>query len=105
MQEVTPEQLRQRMQAGTVPELIDVREPWEFEVCYIEGSINIPLSDIVSGKDKLDRQTEKVIICHHGIRSQQVARYLEDNGFTAVINLAGGIDLWARTVDPGMPQY
>lgn len=93
------------MQAGTVPDLIDVREPWEFETCHIEGSINIPLSDIVRDKDKLDRHTEKVIICHHGMRSQQVAQYLESNGFAAVINLEGGIDLWARTVDPGMPQY
>ena len=90
---------------GTAPELIDVREPWEFETCCIEGSINIPLSVIVRDKDKLDRLTEKVIICHHGLRSRQVAQYLESNGFKAVINLEGGIDLWARTVDPDMPQY
>ena len=105
MQYVTPEQLKQRLAQGAAPELIDVRDPWEFETCRIEGSINIPMSDIVSLHDRLDRQTEKVIICHHGMRSLQVAHFLESNGFAAVINLEGGIDLWARTIDPDMPQY
>ena len=105
MQNVTPEQLKQRMASGARPELIDVRDPWEFETCRIEGSINIPMSDIVSRHDSLDRETEKVIICHHGMRSLQVACYLESIGFASVINLEGGIDLWARTIDPDMPVY
>lgn len=93
------------MALSAKPELIDVRDPWEFETCRIEGSINIPMSDIVNRQDDLDRHTEKVIICHHGMRSLQVARYLESIGFTSVINLEGGIDLWARTIDPDMPVY
>ena len=105
MQSVTPVQLKQRMDDGAVPELIDVREPWEFATCHFEGSINIPMSDIVTSHDKLDRHTEKVIICHYGIRSLQVALYLERLGFESVINLEGCIDLWAETVAPDMPRY
>ena len=105
MQNVTPEQLQQKMASGTKPEIIDVRDPWEFETCRIEGSINIPMSDIVSHQDRLDRHTEKVIICHHGMRSLQVALYLESVGFASVINLEGGIDSWARTIDLDMPVY
>ena len=105
MQNVTPEQLKQRLAEGAEPVLIDVRDPWEFETCRIEGSINIPMSDIVNSLDRINRQSEKVIICHHGMRSEYVANYLERIGYAAVINLEGGIDLWARTVDPGMPQY
>lgn len=105
MQNVTPEQLKQRLAQSTPPELIDVRDPWEFETCRIEGSINIPMSDIVSQLDNINRNTEKVIICHHGMRSRHVAQYLESIGFASVINLEGGIDSWARTVDPAMLQY
>jgi len=88
-----------------MPELVDVREPWEFATCHIEGSINIPMSAIVSYHEQLNPHTEKVIICHHGIRSQQVAYFLESLGFASVINLEGGIDMWAETVAPGMPRY
>ncbi|MBF8270582.1 MAG: rhodanese-like protein [Gammaproteobacteria bacterium] len=105
MQSVTPLQLKQRIDDGAVPELLDVREPWEFATCRIEGSINIPMSAIVNAHDKLDRHTEKVVICHHGIRSQQVVKYLERIGFAAVLNLEGGIDLWAETVAADMPRY
>ena len=105
MRSITPEQLKRWIDDGKAPELIDVREPWEFEICHILGSINIPMSDIVSTVEKLDKQTEKVVICHHGLRSQQVANYLEFNGFGSIINLEGGLDQWAKTVDPDMPRY
>lgn len=105
MQSITPIQLKQRIDNGSTPEIIDVRDPWEFETCRILGSINIPMSDIVSTLEKLDKKTEKVIVCHYGMRSKQVANYLESNGFESVINLEGGIDLWAETIDQDMPRY
>ena len=105
MRTVTSPELKRRLEKGDVPELIDVREPWEFEICRIEGSINIPMSDIVRARESLDRQTEKIIICHHGLRSSQVAAFLESIGFEAVVNLEGGIDMWARLVDPAVPTY
>lgn len=92
-------------QASTQPRLIDVREPWEFQTCRIQGSELIPMRQIPTSMNELDPDQEMVIICHHGIRSRSVAAYLADNDFTHIINLSGGIDEWARTVDLNMPQY
>ncbi|MEZ5671531.1 MAG: rhodanese-like domain-containing protein [Thiotrichaceae bacterium] len=87
------------------PILLDVREPWEFKVCHIDGSQLIPMREIPSKISALDPQQEIVVICHHGIRSRQVCYFLENNGFTRVINLTGGVAAWARDVDPQMTVY
>jgi rhodanese-related sulfurtransferase len=85
--------------------LLDVREPWEFEVCRIEGSRLIPLSQLPARLNELDPARPTVVICHHGVRSLRAAAFLEHCGFEDVVNLSGGIDAWARTVDPGMAVY
>ena len=85
--------------------LIDVREPWEFDVCRIEGSRLIPLSQLPGRIAELDPVRPTVVICHHGVRSLRAAAYLEHCGFGDVVNLSGGIDAWARTVDSGMAVY
>jgi rhodanese-related sulfurtransferase len=85
--------------------LLDVREPWEFEVCRIDGSRLIPLSQLPSRQGELDPGRPTVVICHHGVRSLRAAAYLEHCGFGDVVNLSGGIDAWARTVDSGMSVY
>lgn len=106
MRQVSPAQLRERLAAGASPTLLlDVREPWEFEVCRIPGSRLIPMSQIVARLGDLDPGAPTVVICHHGVRSQRVAAYLERCGFAEVMNLTGGVDAWARTVDPAMPIY
>jgi len=106
VQNITPAELRAVLeQAGEPPLLLDVREPWEFETCSIEGSLLIPMRQISSACDDLDPEREIVVICHHGIRSRQVASYLETVGFTRMINLLGGVAAWARDVDPEMPTY
>ncbi|HHJ13821.1 MAG TPA: sulfurtransferase [Gammaproteobacteria bacterium] len=88
------------------PRLIDVREAWEFEICHIEGSELLPMGRIPEAVDELQRETrEIVLICHHGIRSRQVQLYLARYGIDHSINLEGGVDAWARTVDPDMPVY
>lgn len=87
------------------PLLLDVREPWEFDICRIDGARLLPMSEIVASLDELDQVRETVVICHHGIRSLQVALYLERRGFTQVINLQGGVAAWAQAVDPTMPTY
>jgi rhodanese-related sulfurtransferase len=87
------------------PLLLDVREPWEFQTCHIEGSQLVPMGEIAARAGELDASAEVVVICHHGGRSMQVAMFLEKKGFSEVINLAGGVDAWARTVDPAMPVY
>jgi rhodanese-related sulfurtransferase len=87
------------------PVLLDVRESWEFERCHIAGAALSPMSQIQSTFAQLDPARETVVICHHGVRSFHVARFLEHNGFANVINLSGGIDAWAKTVDRQMPTY
>lgn len=86
-------------------QLLDVREEWEFSICQIEGSRNVPMAQIPAAVQELDPGSPTVVICHHGTRSAQVADYLERCGFDKVINLEGGIDAWAREIDPSMPTY
>jgi rhodanese-related sulfurtransferase len=106
MQSLTPEQLKERLeQTGSTPILIDVREGWEYEICHIDGSRHLPMSEIVANMDSLDKDAETVVICHHGIRSQQVAQYLHSQGFMNIYNLDGGIEAWAESVDPDMDKY
>jgi len=97
--------LKQRLDRGDKLELIDVREPWEFETCRIDGSRNIPMMEIESHLETIDRSVKSVLICHHGMRSLQVASFLESLGYLHMINLDGGIHRWAQTVDPDMTQY
>lgn len=106
MRHISPQALSDWLASGREPPLLlDVREPWEFAICRIEGSRLLPMSRIVASLSDLDRQRETVVICHHGIRSQQVAHYLSHQGFTGIINLQGGVAAWARDVDPAMPTY
>lgn len=87
------------------PVLLDVREPWETDICKIEGSTLVPMNTIPARAAELDRDAETVVICHHGGRSLQVAMFLERQGFARVHNLAGGVAGWAAGVDPSMATY
>lgn len=106
MRELNAADLREYLAiTKTDPLLLDVREPWEFRICQIEGSQLIPMGQIPAAMNALDPERETVVICHHGIRSRQVAMYLDYQGFSTVINLAGGVDAWARDVDRQMATY
>ncbi len=106
MRDLSATQLREHLAAAEGrPLLLDVREPWEFHICHIEGSQLIPMGQLPTALNALDPDRETVVICHHGIRSRQVAMYLDYQGFSNVINLAGGIDAWARDVDLDMATY
>ena len=87
------------------PLLLDVREPWEWQAARIAGAQHIPMREVPARVAELDSKCEVVAICHHGGRSQQVAMFLEKNGFSKVHNLQGGVDAWSRTVDPAVPLY
>jgi rhodanese-related sulfurtransferase len=87
------------------PILLDVREQWEFQTCTIDGSLMIPMNTILSKLSELDVEQTIVCICHHGVRSMQVALFLEQNGFEKVSNLTGGVHAWALNVDNTMPTY
>ena len=107
MQQLSPEQLADWLADASraKPVLLDVREPWEFQICRIPDSMHIPMARVPERKDELDPGADTVVVCHHGARSFQVGVLLEASGFARVFNLSGGLDGWAKRVDPGMPQY
>src|SRR4051812_2671121 len=76
------------------PQLLDVREPWEFETCHLPGAKLVPMGEIPSRASEVDADADVVVICHHGGRSLHVAMFLEKNGFARVHNLSGGVDAW-----------
>jgi rhodanese-related sulfurtransferase len=87
------------------PLLVDVREPWEFAYCSIDGSVSVPLGEVLRRQAELPRDRPLVMVCHHGRRSQHAAMLLAGAGFPAVFNLEGGVEAWATDVDPGMQRY
>jgi rhodanese-related sulfurtransferase len=87
------------------PLLLDVREPWEFQTCRLPDSLLVPIQQVPARLAEIDRQAEVVVVCHHGARSLQVAYFLSRQGYAKVHNLTGGVDAWARSVDPAMPVY
>lgn len=87
------------------PIIIDVREPWEHEIAKIEQAELIPMNSIPQKLETLERTQPYVLFCHHGLRSMQVALYLEKNGFTDVSNLLGGIEAWRQKIDPSISSY
>lgn len=90
---------------GTVHTVLDVREPQELAVCIIDGSVTIPMRQIPNALEGLPRENPLVVVCHHGMRSGMVTAFLRKHGFDNALNLAGGIDAWARHVEPDMPRY
>lgn len=105
MQEITVKQLAEQIQAGTVPALIDVREPQEYAYARLPGAVLKPLGGIYQWAQELDKEQDYVLYCHTGSRSWQAALMLERMGFKKVINLSGGIDAWSRNVDASVPRY
>jgi rhodanese-related sulfurtransferase len=105
MSEITPQDLKTRLSSDKRPLLLDVRQDWETQLCRLPNAVHIPIEEIEYRAEELDPNTETVVYCHQGVRSAAVAEYLRQLGFRDVKNLAGGLDLWARTVDPSMRRY
>jgi rhodanese-related sulfurtransferase len=87
------------------PVLLDVREPWEFATCRLDGSVSIPMGDVPKRIDEIDLDAPLVCICHHGARSMQVAAFLAARGANDIHNLTGGVAAWAHQVDATFPTY
>lgn len=102
---ITPRELKDCLDKGDKLFILDVREPWEYSMAKIEGSVLIPLGTLPQSLDKLDRNTEIVAHCHHGMRSADAVGFLLQQGFTNVKNLVGGIDAWSIQVDSTVPRY
>lgn len=104
MQRMSASELETHLQTAS-PLLLDVREPWEYEICHIEGSVNMPMGQVPQRLEEIRESSETVVICHHGVRSMQVIRFLHQHELQNLVNLDGGVDAWARSVDPNMPVY
>lgn len=104
--EITPDDLQSLLQGSSDIVVLDIREPWEFDTAKIAGSKHIPMGEIPARfQQELDAGKHIVVICHHGVRSMSVTMWLRQKGFEKVQSLAGGIDRWARQVDPKVPLY
>lgn len=102
--QLTVQQLKQRMDAGEKPFLLDVREPYEYEIANL-GGVLIPQNDVARRLSELDPSSEIIVHCRSGVRSQRIAEMLQKNGFARVENLSGGILAWAEQIDPTMQKY
>ena len=106
IRQLTARELKERLDNNTGNLVVlDVREPWERNICALPGATSIPMRDIPARAGELPKDAEIVVLCHHGVRSQQVAAFLERLGFAKLTNLAGGIAAWAREIDSKMPTY
>ncbi len=105
MEQITPQGLKARLDRRDPLVLLDVRQSWELQLCRLAGATHIPIEEIEFRTEELNAEDEIVVFCHQGIRSAAVAEYLRQLGFKRVVNLAGGLDAWAMTVDPTMPRY
>lgn len=104
MQEITAPDLKPLLEQGAIT-LLDVRLPDEIATASVPGAVMIPLHELPHRFAELPRDRPLVAICHHGVRSQNAARFLERNGFGEVLSLAGGIDAWSLQVDATVPRY
>ena len=111
MQQIRPAQFQEWLaqHAGAQPLVLDVREPWEVQTASVTPDgfelLNIPMQQIPAQPNQLDDDRPTACLCHHGMRSLHVASFLEQNGYTNITNVTGGIDLWSAERDPSVPRY
>ena len=106
--EITTQELKQLLALASPerPVVLDVREPWEYSVARIEGSTLMPMGDIPSRAfQELDPEARIITVCHHGVRSMNVAVWLRNQGFENAQSLRGGIDAWSAEIDTAVPRY
>ena len=105
LQEVSPADWSALRARPDRPRLIDVREPWEFNLVHLPEAESVPMGDIYALTAGYDKAADYVIVCHHGVRSASVCSLLMSFGFKRVRNFAGGLDAWSRMVDPSVARY
>lgn len=103
--EIDVDALARMRKDEAVHALIDVREDWELEICAVDGAVHIPMGTVPDRLGELPKDRPIVVLCHHGGRSAHVTMFLRRQGFDQAINLEGGIDAWARRIDPSMKVY
>lgn len=103
--EISAVELKRKLDAADKVTLLDVREPWERETAAIEPSSHIAMGDVPARFQELDPEEHVIVYCHHGVRSMNVTAWLRQQGFESVQSLRGGIDRWAKEIDPKVPLY
>ena len=98
------QELKQRLDAGEDLMVLDVREPHEYQIANINGTL-IPMNEVPQRLAEIDRNREIVVQCRSGARSQRIAEFLVNQGYPNVKNLAGGILAWADDIDPTITKY
>src|SRR5258708_28803027 len=105
--EIAPQEVKRRLDAGEPVQLIDCREPHEYQLARIEGAELIPMRTIPGEVAALAARTAQgplIVYCHHGVRSMNVVQWLREHGVEACQSMAGGIDAWSLSIDPGVPR-
>ena len=104
--EISPQEVKRRLDAGEKLRLIDVREPFEFEQARIEGAELIPMRSVWQLLASLESEEKPIVVfCHHGVRSLQVVGWLRQQGVENCASMSGGIDQWSLAIDPKVPRY
>jgi len=103
--EISPREVKERIDRGEKILLVDVREKWEFETSRIEGTELVPLREVPENLPRFEDAEEIVLFCHHGVRSLDAAAWLRSQGVEGARSMAGGIDRWAAEIDPKVPRY
>ena len=106
--EISPQEVKRRLDSGETLNLIDVREPHEFAQAKIEGADLVPMRSVPGELQSLEARAEKaplIVFCHHGMRSLNVVSWLREQGLENCQSMAGGIDAWSLAVDPSVPRY
>ena len=106
--EVTPAEVKRRLDEGEKLYLIDVREPGEFVTCNIEGAELIPMNTVPQHLQRLESLADEaplIVFCHHGMRSLMVVNWLREQGVATCSSMSGGIDQWSLSIDPAVPRY
>jgi rhodanese-related sulfurtransferase len=103
--ELEPAALAGLRQGAEPYALLDVREPWELEICGFPEAIHLPLGTLAGREHELPRDRPLVVVCHHGQRSLLATRHLRRCGLARAVNLRGGVEAYALEVDPAMARY
>lgn len=104
--EITPEEVKMKLDQGEEFTLLDVREPWEYETARMEKAKLLPMGEVAScAHRELDPEDHIIVVCHHGVRSLSVTAWLRQQGFEKAQSMRGGIDAWSRRVDRNVPTY
>jgi molybdopterin/thiamine biosynthesis adenylyltransferase len=101
--EINASEAADRIQSGAIQFILDVREPFEWELASLPSSIQMPMNELQI--ELIPKESQGIVLCHHGMRSMYVLKHLQAQGFTNLVNLAGGIDAWSRQVNDSIPRY